>query len=186
MSVDWDSLITAAWRVRERAYAPYSRYLVGAALLADDGRVFTGANVENASYGLCLCAERSAIGTAIAAGARRFVAIAVVTGGAQPGTPCGMCRQVLAEFAPSFAVRCIAESGATILSSTGDLLPLAFTPAALGVDPSADPARSTLVLGTTEERARAKAADRAARAPALERVSVDVTQIDGDDDEGRR
>src|SRR5207344_2995848 len=82
--IDWDALTRAAWRAREEAYAPYSHYRVGAALLAEDGRVFSGANVENASYGLCLCAERAAIGTAIAAGARRFTAIAVVTGGVEP------------------------------------------------------------------------------------------------------
>jgi cytidine deaminase len=147
-SIDWDALVAAAWRVRELAYAPYSRYLVGAALLADDGRVFVGANVENASYGLCLCAERAAIGSAIAAGARHFAAIAVVTQGSEPGTPCGMCRQVLAEFAPAFPVRCVAEGGARLDSTTEALLPFAFTPAALGVD--TEGARSTMVLGTSD------------------------------------
>lgn len=147
-AVDWDALVAAAWRVREQAYAPYSHYRVGAALLAEDGRVFVGANVENASYGLCLCAERAAIGTAVAAGARHFVAIAVVTQGSEPGSPCGMCRQVLAEFAPSFPVRCVSEGGATLDSSTDALLPHAFGPAALGVE--IERPRSTMMLGTTE------------------------------------
>lgn len=152
IAVDWNGLVASAWRVREQAYAPYSRYLVGAALLDVDGRVFLGANVENASYGLALCAERSAIGAAIAAGARRFAAIAVVTGGEQPGSPCGMCRQVLAEFAPSFPVRCVSETGATLEASTDALLPFAFTPAALGVQP--DSLRSTMLMGTAASTER--------------------------------
>jgi cytidine deaminase len=93
--------------------------------------VFSGANVENASYGLAQCAERSAIGAAIAAGARRFAAIAIVSPGTVAATPCGMCRQVLAEFPPSFPVRCWAESGAPIESDVAALLPGAFGPAVL-------------------------------------------------------
>ncbi len=150
LEIDWPALVAAAWRVRALAYAPYSKYLVGAALLAEDGRVFVGANVENASYGLCLCAERAAVGSAVAANARRFTAIAIVTGGAQPGSPCGMCRQVLCEFAPSFAVRCVSESGAMLESTTAALLPHAFTPAALGIEME-DPLRSTMIMGTSED-----------------------------------
>lgn len=88
------------------AYAPYSKFRVGAALLADDGRVFTGCNVENASYGLCLCAERNALSTAIAAGARKFIAVAVACVDAKEDLgingrmPCGACRQWLLELAP--------------------------------------------------------------------------------------
>jgi cytidine deaminase len=96
--MEWDELVEAAWQTRKLAYAPYSKFAVGAALLAADGRVFGGCNVENLSYGLTNCAERVAIGTAIAAGAREFLAVAVVADTMVPISPCGACRQVLAEF----------------------------------------------------------------------------------------
>ncbi len=96
--MDWNALLEVAWEARERAHAPYSRFHVGAALLAADGRIFPGCNVENLSYGLTNCAERVAIGSAIAAGAREFVAIAVVADTRVPISPCGACRQVLVEF----------------------------------------------------------------------------------------
>ena len=96
--MDWDQLVTAAWQAREAAYAPYSNFAVGAALLAKDGRIFLGCNVENISYGLTNCAERVAIGAAVAAGVRQFVAVAVVADTGVPISPCGACRQVLAEF----------------------------------------------------------------------------------------
>lgn len=131
VSIDWAGLEASARAAREAAYAPYSQYRVGAALLAEDGRVFSGANVENASYGLCQCAERSAIGAAIVAGARRFRAICIVTGGTEPATPCGMCRQVLAEFPPSFVVRCLSIDGGVIETDTAALLPLGFGPGVL-------------------------------------------------------
>jgi cytidine deaminase len=94
----WRALVTAAARARDRAYAPYSNYAVGAAVLAQSGTIYAGGNVENASYGLALCAERSAIAQLIAAGERRVTAVAVMTEGPEVGRPCGLCRQTLAEF----------------------------------------------------------------------------------------
>lgn len=98
----WEQLAERALSARERAYAPYSGFSVGAALLvADDTnepRIITGCNVENASYGLALCAERTAIARAVAEGFRRFAAMAVASGSDEPAAPCGMCRQVLVEF----------------------------------------------------------------------------------------
>ena len=93
-----DDLIEAAWLTRENAYAPYSDFKVGAALLGADGEIITGCNVENISYGLTNCAERVAIGAAVARGIRSFRKVAVVADTALPISPCGACRQVLAEF----------------------------------------------------------------------------------------
>lgn len=96
--MDQANLVKAAWVARDAAYAPYSNFKVGAALLTADGRVFAGCNVENISYGLTNCAERVAIGAAVAAGVREFVAVAVVADTGVPISPCGACRQVFAEF----------------------------------------------------------------------------------------
>ena len=126
--VDWDALRDAAAEARERAYAPYSGFAVGAALLSRGGQVFTGGNVENASYGLSLCAERSALAGAVASGARDYLALAIVAPGPMPASPCGMCRQVLSEFPPSFPVRCYTPEGAVLETSVAELLPHAFGP----------------------------------------------------------
>src|SRR3954470_15696361 len=95
-------LVQAAIGVRQRAYARYSQFLVGAAVLAADGKIYSGCNVENSSYGLTICAERAAVFSAVAAGQRQFQMLAIATAGG--GTPCGACRQVLAEFAPDLAI----------------------------------------------------------------------------------
>jgi len=102
--MNFDSLVTTAREAREKAYAPYSQFKVGAALRTKSGRVFCGCNVENLSYGLTVCAERSAVFAAVAAGETEFEAIAVVADSIQPITPCGACRQVLIEFSGELAV----------------------------------------------------------------------------------
>lgn len=120
-------LVAAAAAARRRAHAPYSNFAVGAALLDSSGRVHVGCNVENASYGLTICAERNAVAAAVAAGASRFVAIAVVTDATPPASPCGACRQVLAEFGDMPVVLANPE-GEQVRTSVSDLLPHAFTP----------------------------------------------------------
>jgi cytidine deaminase len=120
-------LVAAAAAARRRAHAPYSNFAVGAALLDSSGRVHVGCNVENASYGLTICAERNAVAAAVAAGASRFVAIAVVTDATPPASPCGACRQVLAEFGDMSVVLANPE-GEQLRTSVSDLLPHAFTP----------------------------------------------------------
>lgn len=129
-----DVLVAEARRVRERAYAPYSGYQVGAALQAADGRIFTGVNVENAAYPTCVCAEVNALTTAVAAGARTFTCIAVVTDPGpdrEPGTPCGNCRQALAEFGLDLEVVLATPDRVRPSMRLRDLLPDAFTPADL-------------------------------------------------------
>ncbi len=130
-SAQEQQLITHALEVRARAYAPYSKFHVGAALLCADGSVVVGCNVENASYGLCVCAERNAINTAVALGKRDFVGIAVATASVPPSSPCGMCRQVLAELAPDAVVVLVNERGDRVTTSVGALLPGNFTAAQL-------------------------------------------------------
>ncbi len=120
-------LIAAALQARQRAYAPYSHYAVGAALLAADGALFTGCNVENASYGATICAERTAVVKAVSEGVRDFTAIAIATRNA--GSPCGICRQVLFEFAPRIIVILVDEMGQVVHEGPlTDLLPLGFRP----------------------------------------------------------
>ncbi len=123
---DLERLGAIARATRTCAYAPYSRYKVGAAVLGASGRAYGGCNVENASYGLALCAERSAVATAIAAGERSILACAVVTGGNRPGPPCGMCRQVLAEFADLSMPLRLEAGRKSFVVRLRQLLPLPF------------------------------------------------------------
>src|SRR5882757_848279 len=102
--MNFDALLAAAREVRQSAYAPYSHFQVGAALRTTSGRVFCGCNVENLSFGLTICAERAAVFAAVAAGETQFEAIAVVADSVQPVTPCGACRQVLAEFSTDLQI----------------------------------------------------------------------------------
>ncbi len=122
-------LVAAATSARAQAYVPYSHFAVGAALLSADGKIYTGCNVENASFGLTVCAERNAVFQAVARGARAFRAVAVVT--ANGVTPCGACRQVLAEFSPEMTVIVADLAGNRRLYALAELLPDAFGPAQL-------------------------------------------------------
>jgi len=122
-------LVAAACAARERSYSPYSGFRVGAALRCADGTVITAANVENASFGLSLCAERAAVARAVAEGRRDWVAIAVCADGARPTPPCGACRQVLLELAPRLEVLLAGEAGPAgevVRTTLGELLPAAF------------------------------------------------------------
>jgi len=119
-------LIAAARRAAQAAHAPYSKFRVGAAVLAGSGKIFTGANVENASYGLSNCAERTAVFTAVAAGDRKIVAVAVYTPTRKPTLPCGACRQVIHEFGPKAAIVCACRSRERIETTLDQLLPGAF------------------------------------------------------------
>lgn len=109
--LDWKPLIAAARAVREHAYAPYSRFRVGAALLAEDGRIYAGCNVENRTFGLTVCAERSAVLQAVAAGAGKPLALAVVADASPKAPPCGMCRETLAEFAGDLPILLVDSQG---------------------------------------------------------------------------
>jgi cytidine deaminase len=132
MTTSADRLIEAARAARLHAHAPFSHFLVGAALEADDGRVFTGCNVENASYGLTVCAERVAVFKAVSEGCRNFVRIAVVADTEAPTAPCGACRQILWEFGGDLEVilaNLVAEKGRHPMR---DLLPLPFDRRLLG------------------------------------------------------
>ncbi len=122
-----DELVAAARAVREHAYAPASHFRVGAAVQADDGRVFRGCNVENASFGLTICAERAAVCAAVSAGVRALRAVAVVTDLVEPARPCGACRQVLAEFGPAMTVVLAGADDRRVTTSLDRLLPEPFT-----------------------------------------------------------
>jgi cytidine deaminase len=125
-------MVAAARLARRGAYAPYSGFRVGAAVLAG-GRVFTGANVENASYGLTVCAERVAVAAAVVSGERALDEVAVASGTSPPTPPCGMCLQTLAEFAgPELVVTLVGTGGSRVATTLGALLPRAFGRAQLG------------------------------------------------------
>jgi cytidine deaminase len=123
-----EDLMALAQKAAENAYAPYSRFQVGAALETSDGRIFTGCNVENASYGLGRCAEQTAIQKMVSEGGRDFVQIAVFTRASPPSSPCGACRQVLFEFAPEAAVYLTNHQGELLETTVRDLLPHGFGP----------------------------------------------------------
>ncbi len=122
-----EKLIELAKEVRDRAYAPYSNFKVGAALLTKSGKIFTGCNVENSSYGASMCAERVAVFKAVSEGETEFLQIAVVTDTEEPAMPCGMCRQVLAEFSPHIKIYAANLEGKVVETTLDELLPYAFT-----------------------------------------------------------
>lgn len=131
---DETTLRERALAAMERAYAPYSHFRVGAALLGTDGSVTEGCNIENASFSATTCAERSAVAAAVSRGLRSFTSIVIATEAAVPTPPCGVCRQVLVEFAPQLRIISITRGGAEARWTIGDLLPHAFTPTDLGVE----------------------------------------------------
>lgn len=126
-----DALRAAAFEALARAYAPYSRFPVGAALAVRDGRIFLGCNVENASAGAAICAERAAVLAAVSHGARDFVRLVVATEAREPAPPCGLCRQVLVEFAPALRIESCTRSGRHASWELAELLPHPFTAHAL-------------------------------------------------------
>ncbi len=129
--VSWEALFEAAAAARGKAYAPYSRFQVGAAILCDDGSVVKGCNIENATYGATVCAERNAVGALVLAG-RTPVAVAIVVDSKQVTPPCGLCRQVLAEFgAPTLPIRSFNLEGQQKSWTVGELLPEPFSRAFL-------------------------------------------------------
>jgi len=121
-------LIDLAKSASEHAYAPYSKFHVGAAILTEDGETFAGCNVENASYGLTICAERNAVFQMVARGKRKIQLLVVYTPTEKPSAPCGACRQVVNEFGPGALVLCVCDGRETIEARLGDLLPKAFGP----------------------------------------------------------
>jgi cytidine deaminase len=128
---DWRALRARAESAMEHAYAPYSGFRVGAALLTSNGMVVEGCNVENASYPAGSCAERVAVGAAVARGLREYAALVIATEADVPASPCGICRQVLFEFAPALPVLSVTRGGAEARWDMSELLPHAFTPTSL-------------------------------------------------------
>lgn len=126
--IPWEALFQTATQVRERSHSPYSKFPVGAAVLYADGTIIPGCNVENATFGLTVCAERLALATGVAQAHKSPVAVAIVADTATPCPPCGMCRQVMAEFAgPELQIRSRTPAGAEASYALSELLPFAFT-----------------------------------------------------------
>jgi cytidine deaminase len=121
--MSYNELKAAALQARKNAYAPYSKFAVGAAVLTKSGEIFSGCNVENVSLGLTICAERAAVAAAVARGHREFVALAIVTDSKEPAAPCGACRQVLAEFNPAIQMISSTIQGREETWTLADLLP---------------------------------------------------------------
>lgn len=130
-AIDFDKLRTLAREVAEKAYSPYSKVRVGAALLAEDGQVFTGCNVENASFGATLCAERTALGHAISAGQQQFTALAIWASPESLLMPCGICRQMLFEFSPELAIVIDSNGAGPKYTKLDELLPSGVKPSDL-------------------------------------------------------
>jgi cytidine deaminase len=125
--MNWDSLIAEAGRARERAYAPYSGFKVGSAVLTEDGSIHAGCNVENRSFGATICAERVAIGSAVAKGTQKLSAVVVITETRPPAPPCGLCLQVLTEFGePDLPIMLVSTSGERVERRLADLHPQPF------------------------------------------------------------
>jgi cytidine deaminase len=119
-------LIQAATKARERAHAPYSKFKVGAALMTKDGKVYTGCNLENASYGASVCAERNAVASAVAAGDKDFTLLAIITQTTPPAAPSGLCRQVLVEFCDDLPIILCNPQGEIVRTTLRELQPLPF------------------------------------------------------------
>jgi len=126
--MDYRQLIALAAKAKENAYVPYSKFRVGAALLCEDGQVFTGCNIENASYGLTNCGERTAIFKGVSEGKKNFKALAISTDTEEITSPCGSCRQVILEFGKDIDVIMANVHGEYKVAKAGELLPLAFSP----------------------------------------------------------
>jgi cytidine deaminase len=124
---DWDELLEQARNAQQRAYAPYSRFRVGAALEGVSGRLYLGCNIENASYRLTTCAEQAAVSAAVVAGEQKFTRLALVGGSDVPAAPCGACRQTLMEFAPDLEILSVSRTGVQQRWNMSELLPMAFT-----------------------------------------------------------
>lgn len=125
--MNWEPLLAAAIEVRRRSHSPYSRFAVGAAVLTEEGAIFSGANVENRSFGVTLCAERSAFAAAVSAGHRQFRGVAIVTETSPPGPPCGICRETMTEFcAPEMPILLSNPQGERRWTTLGSLFPEPF------------------------------------------------------------